>query len=101
MREDAHRYREFNCAQILATLRSMAINVLRLGGFWSITEGIAASLTTSKACLGYSGAVRCTAAWLWLLIPQAMALQKPGLISAIHLSPLALRRQWPDLMVIG
>jgi hypothetical protein len=62
LREDAQRYREFNGAQILATLRSMAINGLRLGGFWSITEGIAASLTTSKACLGYSGAVRRTAA---------------------------------------
>jgi hypothetical protein len=26
----------------LATLRSLAINALRLGGIWSITEGIAA-----------------------------------------------------------
>ena len=42
LREDAHRYRENNGVQILATLRSMAINALRLEGIWSITEGIAA-----------------------------------------------------------
>ncbi len=42
LREDAHRYREFNGVQILATLRSLAINALRLDGFGSITEGIAA-----------------------------------------------------------
>ena len=42
LREDAHRYREFNGVLILATLRSLAINALRLDGFWSITEGIAA-----------------------------------------------------------
>lgn len=41
LREDAHRYREFNGVQILATLRSLAINALRLDGIWSITEGIA------------------------------------------------------------
>ena len=42
LREDAHRYRENNGVQILATLRSLAINALRLNGTWSITEGIAA-----------------------------------------------------------
>jgi hypothetical protein len=42
LREDAHHYREFNGIQILATLRSLAINDLGLAGFWSITEGIAA-----------------------------------------------------------
>jgi hypothetical protein len=41
LREDAHRYREFNGVQILATLRSLAINALRLDGIWSITEAIA------------------------------------------------------------
>ena len=41
LREDAHRYREENGVQILATLRSLAINALRLGGIWSITQGIA------------------------------------------------------------
>jgi len=40
--EDAHRYREDNGVQMLATLRSLAINALRLEGIWSITEGIAA-----------------------------------------------------------
>ena len=42
LREDAHRYRENNGVQFLATLRSLAINTLRLDGIWSITEGIAA-----------------------------------------------------------
>ena len=28
--------------RILATLRSLAMNALRLGDFWSITEGLAA-----------------------------------------------------------
>jgi hypothetical protein len=42
LREDAHRYREVNGVQILATLRSLAMNALRLAGFWSITEGLAA-----------------------------------------------------------
>jgi len=42
LREDAHRYRESNGIQILATLRSLAMNALRLDGFWSITEGLAA-----------------------------------------------------------
>ncbi len=32
----------FICVQILATLRSLAINALRLEGFWSIAEGLAA-----------------------------------------------------------
>jgi predicted transposase YbfD/YdcC len=42
LREDAYRYREVNGFQILATLRSLAINALRLRGIWSIIEGIAA-----------------------------------------------------------
>jgi hypothetical protein len=42
LREDARRYREFNGVQILVTLRSLAINALRLDGIWSITECIAA-----------------------------------------------------------
>lgn len=36
LREDAHRYREDNGVQILATLRSLAINALRLDGIWSV-----------------------------------------------------------------
>ena len=42
LREDAHRYREANGVRILASLRSLAMNALRLEGFWSITEGLAA-----------------------------------------------------------
>ena len=40
LREDAHRYRETNGVQIVAMLRTMAINSLRLNGIWSVTEGI-------------------------------------------------------------
>ncbi len=42
LKEDAYRYRETNGVQIMATLRSLAMNTLRLDGFWSITEGLAA-----------------------------------------------------------
>ena len=42
LREDAHRYRETNGVQIMATLGRLAMNALRLDGFWSITEGLAA-----------------------------------------------------------
>ena len=42
LKEDSHRYREPNGVQIMATLRSLAMNALRLDGFWSITEGLAA-----------------------------------------------------------
>jgi len=46
LREDAHRYRESNGVRILATLRSLAMNALRLDGFWSITEGMAALVSS-------------------------------------------------------
>jgi hypothetical protein len=39
--EEAHRSREINGVQIMATLRSLAMNALRLGGFCSITEALA------------------------------------------------------------
>jgi len=55
LREDAHRYRENNGVQILATLRSMAINALRLDGIWSITEGIAAPAHDIKGLLRLLG----------------------------------------------
>jgi hypothetical protein len=42
LREDAHRYRESNGVQFMATLISLSMNALRLDGFWSITEGLAA-----------------------------------------------------------
>jgi hypothetical protein len=38
LREDAHRYHESNGVQFMARLRSLAMNALRLDGFWSITE---------------------------------------------------------------
>jgi predicted transposase YbfD/YdcC len=55
LREDAHRYREDNGVQILATLRSMAINALRQEGIWSITEGIAALAHDIKGLLRLLG----------------------------------------------
>jgi hypothetical protein len=55
LREDAHRYREDNGVQILATLRSLAINSLRLDGIWSITEGIAALAHDIKGLLRLLG----------------------------------------------
>lgn len=42
LREDTHRYRENNGVKILATLRSLAMNALRLEWIRSITEGMAA-----------------------------------------------------------
>lgn len=55
LREDAHRYRETNGVQILATLRSLAINALRLDGIWSITERIASLAHDIKGLLGLLG----------------------------------------------
>jgi predicted transposase YbfD/YdcC len=40
--EDTHRFRKTNGVQIMSTLGSLAMNALRLDGFWSITEGLAA-----------------------------------------------------------
>ena len=50
-----HRYRENNGVQILATMRSLAINALRLDGIWSITEGIAALAHDIKGLLRLLG----------------------------------------------
>ncbi|MCP9889433.1 ISAs1 family transposase [Cyanobium sp. ATX 6A2] len=55
LREDGHRYWENNGVQILATLRSLAINALRLDGIWSITEGIAALAHDIKGLLRLLG----------------------------------------------
>ncbi len=44
LREDAHRYRESNGVRIIATLRSLAMNALRLDGFWSALGWAACSL---------------------------------------------------------
>jgi len=40
--EDAHRYRERNGVQVLAGLRTVALNLLRLNGFHSIADGLGA-----------------------------------------------------------
>ena len=58
LREDAHRYRENNGVQILATLRSLAINALRLDGIWSIAEGISALAHNIKGLLTLLGWMR-------------------------------------------
>ncbi len=55
LREDAHRFRENNGVQILATLRSLAINALRLDGIWSITEDIASLAHDIKGLLRLLG----------------------------------------------
>ena len=55
LREDAHRYREANGVQIVAMLRTMAINSLRLNGIWSVTEGIAALAHDIKGLLRLLG----------------------------------------------
>ena len=44
-----------NGVQILATLRSLAINALRLDGIWSVTEGIAALAHDIKGLLQLLG----------------------------------------------
>lgn len=53
--EDAHRYREDNGVQIIATLRSLAIKCPPLGWIWSITEGIAALAYDIKGLLRLLG----------------------------------------------
>ena len=55
LREDAHRYRETNGVHIVAMLRTMAINSLRLNGIWSVTEGIAALAHDIKGLLRLLG----------------------------------------------
>jgi hypothetical protein len=55
LREDAHRYREANGVQILASLRSLPINALRLDGIWSMTEGIAELAHDVKGLLKLMG----------------------------------------------
>ena len=49
-REDAYRYRG-NGASVMATLRTAAINLLRLAGFGSIREGLQAVMHDITALL--------------------------------------------------
>ncbi|MFN7898205.1 MAG: hypothetical protein ACK5N0_00875 [Synechococcaceae cyanobacterium] len=46
--EDAHLCRAINGVPIMATLRSLVTNALRLGGFCSITEALAALIHDIK-----------------------------------------------------
>lgn len=39
-REDSHRYWERNGTQVLAAMRTLAMNLLRLSGFHSLTAGL-------------------------------------------------------------
>jgi hypothetical protein len=55
LREDVHRYCEVNGVQIMAALRILAMNALRLDGFWSITEGLAALARDIKGLLALLG----------------------------------------------
>jgi len=55
LREDAHRYRESNGMQIMAMLRILAMNALRLDGYWSITEGLAALAHDIRGLLALLG----------------------------------------------
>jgi hypothetical protein len=50
LHEDAHRYRG-NGAGVMATLRTAALNLLRLTGFRSIRTGIQAVMDDIKALL--------------------------------------------------
>ena len=55
LREDVHRYREGNGVRIMATLRSLAMNPLRVEGYWSITEGLAALAHDIRGLLALQG----------------------------------------------
>ena len=51
----AHRYHEANGVQIMATFRNLAMNEVRLDGFWSTTEGLAAVAHDIKGILELLG----------------------------------------------
>jgi predicted transposase YbfD/YdcC len=55
LNEDGHRYRDRNGVQVMATLRILAINAQRLGGFWSITHGLDALSHEIKGLLELLG----------------------------------------------
>jgi predicted transposase YbfD/YdcC len=61
LREDAHRYRETNSVQTMATLRSRAMNALRLDGFGSITEGLAAGSGVAQVSMSVDNTGTATA----------------------------------------
>jgi predicted transposase YbfD/YdcC len=61
LREDAHRYRETNGVQTMATLRSLAMNALPLDGFWSITEGLDAGSGVAQVSMSVDNTGTATA----------------------------------------
>lgn len=53
LKEDAHRCRKTYGVQILITLRSLAMNALRLNCYWYITEGLARTGSGTEFCLTF------------------------------------------------
>jgi hypothetical protein len=53
--EDAHRYAERNGVQVLALLRTLALNLLRSNGFCSIRAGLMAVAHDISRMLGWIG----------------------------------------------
>ncbi len=68
LHEDAHRYRG-NGAGVMATLRTAALNLLRLTGIQSIRAGLQAVMHDSRCCWQWQGARWITA--------QAKTLNQP------------------------
>jgi predicted transposase YbfD/YdcC len=55
--EDAHRYSQRNGVQVLALLRTLALNLLRCNGFRSIRAGLMAVAHDICRMLGWVGAI--------------------------------------------
>ena len=53
--EDAHRYTHRNGVQVLALLRTLALNLLRCNGFRSIRSGLMAMVHDISQRLGWVG----------------------------------------------
>jgi hypothetical protein len=53
--EDAHRYSQRNGVQVLALLRTLALNLLRCNGFRSIRAGLMAVAHDINRMLGWVG----------------------------------------------
>ncbi|WP_255120238.1 hypothetical protein [Synechococcus sp. Cruz CV-v-12] len=55
--EDAHRYSQRNGVQVLALLRTLALNLLRCNGYRSIRAGLMAVAHDTCRMLGWVGAI--------------------------------------------
>jgi hypothetical protein len=53
--EDDHRYSQRNGVQVLALLRTLALNLLRCNGFRSIRAGLMAVAHDMRRMLGWAG----------------------------------------------